>query len=233
MVRLALPYVSCSRRRRIERLILRRAVAQTLLSELLVRYVAINSFRIGNEQIAFGFNPHQKPFVIGLPNFHYNISHSGDWVLCAVDTQPVGIDIERITSTDRDIALEYFAPDEQRYLNSAIGISERRHRFYEVWTKKESYVKAIGAGLSMPLHSFSVMDTEQNANCRFQFRLFDSNYAVSICAAHDEFPEQIAIKPVHQLLQLCQSGQEHDTQKPLMDTEAASRLNRFASMANA
>ncbi|WP_170139378.1 4'-phosphopantetheinyl transferase family protein [Larkinella arboricola] len=101
---------------------------------------------------------HQKPSEIqfvthgkkpGLPagcNWHYNVSHSGDWALIAVSTHPVGIDIEKIDSDFRfqDIVPEVFSPDEQRYLQKH---SAARTLFYRLWTRKEALVKATGQGI--------------------------------------------------------------------------------------
>jgi 4'-phosphopantetheinyl transferase len=47
-----------------------------------------------------------------IPYFHFNISQSGNWVVCATDNHPVGIDIEQIQPIDFQIVNSYFSKKE-------------------------------------------------------------------------------------------------------------------------
>nr|WP_269320157.1 4'-phosphopantetheinyl transferase superfamily protein [Brevibacillus thermoruber] len=64
--------------------------------------------------------------------------------------------MERIVRMDLHIADHLFTPQENRILASKTG-DARLAYFFHVWTLKESYVKAVGKGLSIPLDSFSVV----------------------------------------------------------------------------
>lgn len=96
-----------------------------------------------------------KPFLPDLPDFHFNLSHSGKWVVCAVATHPVGVDIEHISSPMQDIAQRFFSPDECAHLH-ALPEADRPAAFCELWVLKESYMKATGLGFHLPLEQLSI-----------------------------------------------------------------------------
>ena len=77
-------------------------------------------------------------------------------VLALAMNREVGIDVEHLgrQETNTDIAERFFAPEEVTELISQPQ-DKQRIRFLEYWTLKESYIKAIGMGLSCPLESFA------------------------------------------------------------------------------
>lgn len=90
----------------------------------------------------------------GVPRF--NLSHTRGLVACAVAAGlDLGVDVESIDrSTDGlEIAERFFSPPELAMLNGCPA-ADRATRFIELWTLKESYIKAVGTGLSHPLHTF-------------------------------------------------------------------------------
>lgn len=105
-----------------------------------------------HEQHHFDLNHDNWLTLIGpqAGRVDFNLSHSGDWVACAVglDCQ-LGVDVEspRRRRSYRALAAEYFAESESRQLD---GLPEEqcRQRFYELWTLKESYLKARKLGIS-------------------------------------------------------------------------------------
>lgn len=103
----------------------------------------------------YAVTEHGKPFFPALPGFCFNLSHSGERVLCAVSPSPVGCDIELSRRVDLAIARRFFHPDERAWLLS-LPEAEREAAFFRLWTCKESFVKALGLGLSLPLDSFAV-----------------------------------------------------------------------------
>jgi 4'-phosphopantetheinyl transferase len=186
--------VSLERQARIRRFVRSEDAVRSLIAELLVRHIIGFHRQIPHDKIFFDINPYGKPILRGDPSFHYNISHSGDWVLCAVSEASVGIDIEKIASVDPHIAERYFTEAEQRYVFAA-GTTDGQwlNRFYEIWTLKESYIKAVGTGLSMPLQFFSVVKDElqksfqlqtTTLNEKYYFRQYelDPLYKCAVCA---------------------------------------------------
>lgn len=89
-----------------------------------------------------------KPELADVP-LRFSLSHSGDRCACAVYDRAIGVDIQKRAAADMRILERRFTPREREYvLNSA----DREAAFTRVWTMKESYVKAFGAGI--PLNSF-------------------------------------------------------------------------------
>ncbi|WP_445946137.1 4'-phosphopantetheinyl transferase family protein [Shewanella sp.] len=94
---------------------------------------------------------------------NFNLSHSGDWLLIGVLQAPahgkryaLGVDIERRRDSTNihTILKRYFAEAEITDL-LALDASKQRHRFFDLWALKESYIKACGKGLAMKLTRFS------------------------------------------------------------------------------
>lgn len=114
-----------------------------------------------------------KPYLPDYPDFHYNISHSGGIVACAVSDSPVGIDIQQISDDPvriLRIAAHFFSQEEQQELSlhhqeknpntGAAGNScsndeqDLCHLFCRFWTARESYIKLTGRGLAEPFSEF-------------------------------------------------------------------------------
>lgn len=105
--------------------------------------------------ISYNRNENGKPYLTDYP-LCISISHSGDYAVCAVSDTEVGIDIQQIRKANFRIAKRYFTSEECEY----IGNDELR--FFELWSKKESYLKAIGTGITVPLNSFSTLKNGDN-----------------------------------------------------------------------
>lgn len=75
----------------------------------------------------------------------------------------IGVDIEEVTLeiSRLSIATQFFSATEQVELKE-LPDAQQIDRFFELWTAKESYVKALGVGLSMPLDAFSVSVRRDN-----------------------------------------------------------------------
>lgn len=98
-----------------------------------------------------------KPFLVGEP-LQFNLSHSADRALVAVcAAQPIGVDVEwmRPEVEFRQIAARMFSPREQATL-APLSDDALPAAFYRVWTLKESFIKALGEGLSHALDGFDV-----------------------------------------------------------------------------
>ena len=120
--------------------------------------------------IAFRHGDHGKPALHGREHgshVRFNLAHSADLVVCAVArTREVGIDVEwtrRAIEVDQ-VARRFFAREEIEALGALRGECRQR-AFYACWTRKEAYVKARGAGLSMPLDSFHVSIDPDERDC--------------------------------------------------------------------
>lgn len=83
---------------------------------------------------------------------HFNLSHSGDYVILARHEFEVGADIETIAESKDRLAARVFQPDEIEWMQN-----DSRARFYALWTMKESVLKLTGSGFSVSPQSFSVL----------------------------------------------------------------------------
>ena len=118
-----------------------------------------------DNQLMFGENG--KPYLTDH-NFHFNISHSGDYVVLATSDSEIGVDIEKITIYEEAVAVRCFTNAEQEWLKKQ-GNNEA---FFILWTAKESIMKGFGFGLSLPPESFCVLpidDTPHQINGRVWF----------------------------------------------------------------
>jgi 4'-phosphopantetheinyl transferase len=112
------------------------------------------------DRVAFRYGAAGKPELCGKhgEQWHFNVAHSGAYGLITLTQgRRVGVDIEVIDQAYdalRDVALE-FSPIEQAALN-AVPREEAALAFYRCWVRKEAFVKAIGAGISVGLNRFSV-----------------------------------------------------------------------------
>ncbi|MHB1392566.1 MAG: 4'-phosphopantetheinyl transferase family protein [Clostridia bacterium] len=182
---------------------------RSLLGDVLVRHVINEKHSLPIQGMEFYHDFYGKPYIKGITGFHFNLSHSGDWIVCAVDSTTVGIDIEKIVTCDLDIAKRFFTKKEYKWLLE-IDEQEKNRSFFELWTMKESYIKAVGRGLSMPLDSFeikwmpsglmAVMAGGSATGYTIKYYYIDCNHALSVCSIKRQFSEKIQIKSVNELI---------------------------------
>ena len=132
------------------------AVAHAMLRVALARHCQHPA-----ERITFAKNQYGRPYVVGpgpLGRPWFNLSHTHGLVACAISQhhQAVGLDVENVARNTEaiEIAERFFSPQEVRALRQ-LPPSRQRERFFAYWTLKESYIKACGMGLAIPLHHFS------------------------------------------------------------------------------
>ena len=151
----------------------------SLFSDLFVRYSACNILNLSNADLSFDKNDYGKPYLLGFPNFHYNISHTKNAIVIGISDKPIGVDVEKIKFADLKIAERFFCDNE---LASILSNREPNTAFYKIWTKKEAYIKWDGKGLSLPLTSFDVTDCKLNK----MFSSFEiGEYILSVCSETD------------------------------------------------
>lgn len=126
---------------------------QLLTAGLLLRHV------LGiTEDTPLLYTPQGKPYLEHGPCF--NLSHSGHFSALAVCDQPIGLDLQDMTHRPSPrLADRWFTPEEAAWVNEAPD------RFFHVWTRKESVVKALGLGLAaLPMQTFSVLEPSVTIN---------------------------------------------------------------------
>lgn len=152
---------------------------RTVAAEMLIRKAISNQCKTPPENINFCIGDHGKPFLKNIP-IEFNISHSGNFVVCAVANSPVGIDIEEIRPVDLKVTKRICTEEELLYIfgkkpskNDFKRTTDKEilTRFFKVWTTKEAYGKCIGKGIK----SIKV-DTKKISVQNFYF----NNYVISI-----------------------------------------------------
>ncbi|QMU66418.1 MAG: 4'-phosphopantetheinyl transferase superfamily protein [Flavobacteriaceae bacterium] len=127
--------------------------ARGILRELIGQY--LNKKAI---DIEFGYHTHGKPFMRNDAELEFNISHSKNMALYGfVKKDEIGVDIEFVDQKIEamQIARHFFSS----YEITALGDLPQQHKasgFFNCWTRKEAFIKALGTGLSFPLDQFAV-----------------------------------------------------------------------------
>ncbi len=150
----------------------------TVLAELMLSEVS--GFLINKTVFAFGEKG--KPYI-PESQFEINISHTGFCVACAVSTKAVGIDIQTAFDDLKGISNRFFTQAENNYITSDGACSKTR--FTKVWTMKESYIKMIGTGLSIPLNTFDVFEIQTKSDV----------YYHELCLKKDVFGHVCTVLP--------------------------------------
>ncbi|MGE6379151.1 4'-phosphopantetheinyl transferase family protein [Peribacillus muralis] len=187
-----LTHVSTERKIRLKRYHKVDDAYRSIIGDLLLQFILQKRYGSFMGGVEIETNSYGKPFLSSHPAIHYNISHSGDYVACALHDEEVGVDIEKTGPFDLELAKGFFTEEEYGQVWEA---GDRLAAFYDMWTLKESYIKAVGKGLSIPLRDFNVsrsgMDdiqlTDVHSNkpitdytCK-QYRV-DSEYSLAVCA---------------------------------------------------
>ncbi|MBY8913494.1 4'-phosphopantetheinyl transferase superfamily protein [Bacillus sp. YC2] len=201
--------VSAEKREKCRRFYHEEDAHRTLIGDVLVRTVIGHENGLDPAAVTFSVQEYGKPYIPSLPAVHFNISHSGRWIVCAVDSAPIGIDIEKLKPGTIDIAKRFFSQTEYNDLQ-AKHPDEQTDYFYHLWSMKESFIKQAGKGLSLPLDSFSVRLQEDgqvsielpdgHEPCFIRTYDVDAGYKMAVCAAQPDFCEGIEMKTYEELL---------------------------------
>jgi 4'-phosphopantetheinyl transferase len=181
-----------------------------ILGEMLLRGILHREFNINPNQIKTDLTTNGKPVLLSHPEIHFNISHSGQWVVVAFSSSQVGVDVEKIRKVNLNIARRFFSEEENRALFS-LPANKQTDYFFDLWTLKESFLKALGTGLTKPLKSFTVMRSGETyrlsgSDAGRHFRMkqlhIDRGYKLSVCSIHDKISEHFSVLYINDLLEL-------------------------------
>lgn len=123
-----------------------------------------------------------KPYFKNLPWF-FSLSHSGEYVFCAVSEKEIGADIQMCKPLkNHHLEKRYFTEREQQLLEEK-SEKERQNLFYRLWTKKEAYGKLTGDGIGDAV----VLDTEALSDkVRWEEWQLENGYSITVCRYRDE-----------------------------------------------
>ena len=169
---------STDRKRRADRYLRREDKLRCVTADALLKAA------LGTEDYHVGKTEGGKPCIKDREGFHFNLSHSGRYVVIAYGDTEVGVDVQQygVVIDMEGIAERWFSPDEQEYVRE--NSLEVTQRFYEIWTCKESYLKYIGTGLRRDTKSFSVLAPEPGI--RYFYCMPGDGYSLSLCTTDSE-----------------------------------------------
>lgn len=133
-----------------------------------------------------------KPYCVNMPAFHFNLSHSGEYAVCAVSQREVGVDIQKHKKYQLGLAERFFAEEEVRQLREAAE-EEREKLFYEIWTLKESYMKYTGKGMKLEMKTYledtasgRIIENGIPKEVYVHHLHFKEGYAITVCGEEKE-----------------------------------------------
>ncbi len=133
-------------------------------------------------EVAYEYGEKNKPYFRDLP-WYFNISHSGEYVLCVLSKQEVGVDIQYKSSSYQERILHRFFTEKEKELWEYCATREEKEDFfYRLWTAKEALGKLTGEGIGKTI-SVNVTDSEETEGMRVVWEYYDSlpKYGISIC----------------------------------------------------
>lgn len=194
-----LQYLPDAGRERVRNRLNNTSKLQTVAGELLARFSVGQYLGKADQEIKLVFGDKGKPYIENLKNVHYNISHSGHYVVCAVAPYEIGIDVERVRKVNLRIAERFFSEPEINDLMSC-NEEDRMHYFITLWTIKESYLKAIGRGLTQHLNSFTIIKNgasylltgnRESEDYGIETHELSTEYLMAVCAPLPYSPSEI------------------------------------------
>lgn len=124
----------------------------------------------------FAYGEHGKPYIPDYPNIYFNMSHCRKAVACAIDENPVGVDIEVIRSVKPGLVRYTMNGDEQQRI---FGHPQPDMEFTRLWTRKEAVLKLAGEGVGSQMHD--ILLPERLERQGIQVGTFEGNgYVYSI-----------------------------------------------------
>ena len=161
---------------------------------------ALKEFGLSEKDMTYSLEKAGKPCFENHKKIQFNISHSCKCDIVSVSDNAIGCDIELITPQELDIAKKFFHKNEYMYLKSINNPGEQIYAFFRLWTLKESYVKALGKGMTKPFHSFAVeigdkitIFDNQDENPHFFKEYRWGEYAIACCSQQDSFHKELIV----------------------------------------
>ncbi len=116
-----------------------------LVGDILLKCVLKTEFSIPMCDLNIQLGEFGKPYLPEFPHVHFNISHSGNYVVCAIADSPVGIDIQTIMTYKQRIAKRVLSPENVKEIEESPNPDSM---FTKYWAEKEALLKMVGCGFS-------------------------------------------------------------------------------------
>ena len=113
---------------------------------------------------AYSFGENGKPYFDNYPDIYFSLSHSGDYVICAISEEEVGADIQEHREMKSGIAARFFSEEDKKNMEQAgasRGEKFSAELFYRMWAVKEAHMKLTGMGMKQGMDSTVIRFAEE------------------------------------------------------------------------
>lgn len=166
-----LSFIDIKKKERILKQRIRQNAVNMLIGEILTRVTIKKNFGIAITEQKFSYEKNGKPYLCGYPEIHFNLSHSGKYVVCALSDKPIGIDVQKVNRYNPDVAKRVCSNVEVEQIENSADIDSE---FTKLWTKKEAVLKKYGTGIC-DTHIKECLENESVASKKIE------DYWVSVC----------------------------------------------------
>lgn len=198
--------IQLEEKERIGRFVFKRDAKRSIIGQLMIRKFLSEAIQLPWSQIKTNRDQNNKPIIEGY-NINFNISHDGNLVVLAGEENTlVGIDVMKNDYKGGKSLNEFFRLMHRNFHNNEWAFinkgteTEKINSFYRVWCLKESYVKAIGTGLTVDLRKICFVPKSQLAKniILTDTKLFIDNRLMSEWSFHeylfDDYTVTVCIK---------------------------------------
>ncbi|MBR6019498.1 MAG: 4'-phosphopantetheinyl transferase superfamily protein [Lachnospiraceae bacterium] len=135
-------------------------------------------YPVADEPLTVFYDDNGKPYVEHSP--YFSLSHSGGLVICAVDDEPIGADVQVVKGVTARLAKKVLSENElAEFVRIAETKSEQEaERYFTIcWTEKESVAKLIGKGIGMDFRTIDRDDYRMQTLFR---TIGEAEYVISV-----------------------------------------------------
>ena len=173
--------------------------------ELLVSALE-NEYGIPAAEVRIEKDEKGKPYLEGYSDLYLSISHSGPYIACAFGDKPVGVDTEMWKAHPkwRRIVDKMHLREREAFDRGCGGAASEEaeepvEAFCDLWVRKESFLKAIGEGLRIPLYAFDTTEERVRQELRKEpyfirnYRVEKEPVSIAVCAGEEKLPLDLSM----------------------------------------
>lgn len=154
-----------------------------ILGYLLLRYGILKEYNIEINNYKYSYNEFGKPYIKSLPDISFNISHSGKYIVCIIERNRIGIDIQEVVNGNFMGVADLVCSEIEK--NKILHNFKPSKLFTKYWCLKESYIKAEGIGIDNAIKDLDFSNFRENAFTykEYFFQIYeDKKYVLSVCS---------------------------------------------------
>ena len=161
---------------------------------LLLRY-GFKEYGLDVNDFHFSRTDNGKPYAVEPHAPHFNISHSGDYAVCAFSDYDVGVDVQRVVPVSQEL-LDYVCTEDESPRIKALPTGSRADAFSRLWTRKESLIKLLGSSVFKLRHASLSLDGDALSATGYDVRFFEfsfKGYKLTACSGDDTVCDGVTI----------------------------------------